>query len=178
MIVIDAESGAIRTILEVEPGRYRGSPEWSPDGSVISYVAWVDSNDLTAQTHIIAADGTGDRILPMPPDVMWQVGLSWSNDGTRLLAIRGYTGGFEESRAVAIPVDGSGFGIEIEYPGVIQPACCSVWEWAPDDSWILGTPTSDTGAFLDQVLLDPVAGTSRTLPWKSVSQPSWQRLAP
>jgi len=176
MYAVSADGGNVRTILERAAGRYRGSPIWSPDGSQIAYVEWVDSSDLTAQTHIIAADGTGDRVLPIPPDAVWQAARSWSNDGTRLLAIRGYTGGFEESRPVAIPVDGSGFGMEIQYPGAIQASCCSVWEWAPDDSWILGTPTSASGAMLDQVLLNPVAGTSRTLPWASVSQPSWQRL--
>lgn len=178
MYTIDVEGGKVRTILKSESGRQRSDPTWSPDGSLISYVEWADAESLTAQTHIIAANGTGDRILPIPPGAVWQAAWNWSNDGTRLLAIRGYTGGFEESLAVAIPVDGSGFGIEIEYPGAIRAGCCTAWEWAPDDSSILGTPTSDTGAILDQVLLDPVAGTSRTLPWSSVSQPSWQRLAP
>jgi dipeptidyl aminopeptidase/acylaminoacyl peptidase len=175
---IDVQSGATRTILDSELGRQRSDPKWSPDGTMISYVEWADAEDLTAETHIMAADGTADRILPIPPDAVWQAAWNWSNDGTRLLAIRGFTGGFEESRAVAIPVDGRDFGIDIDYPGAIQAACCTAWEWAPDDSWILGTPTSDSGAALDQVILDPVAGTSRTLPWTSVSKPSVQRLAP
>ena len=37
------------------------------------------------------------------------------------------------------------------------------WEWAPDDSLILGTPVDENGANLEQVLLDPVAGTSRDI---------------
>jgi Tol biopolymer transport system component len=176
--ILDLDAGEIRTILERDASRYRAHPLWSPDGSHIVYVEWVSSNDITAQTHIMAADGTGDRLLPTPPDARWQAALSWSNDGTRLLAIRGYTGGYEESVAVAIPVDGSGFGVEIEYPGLINAACCSAWEWAPDDSLILGTPTDPAGNVLDQVLLDPVSGTSRTLPWTSTSTPTWQRLAP
>jgi hypothetical protein len=114
----------------------------------------------------------------MPPGAFWQAAYSWSNDGTRQLAIRGYTGGFDGSRLVAVPVDGSGFGIEIDYPGVANAECCSTWEWAPDDSRILGLPTDATGAFMKQVLLDPVAGTSETVPWESVSLPSWQRRAP
>jgi hypothetical protein len=135
-------------------------------------------NGIDVQTHIIAADGTGDRILPIPTDAVWQAPESWSNDGTRLLAIRGYTGGAEQARPVAIPVDGSGSGIEIPFPGGMGTPSTSAWEWAPDDSSILGTPASVSGALLAQVLLDPVAGTFRTLPWQSVSQPSWQRLAP
>ena len=114
----------------------------------------------------------------MPSDAVWQATSGWSNDGTRILAIRGYTGGFEGSRAVAQPVDGTATGIEIHYPGSIMSECCAAWAWAPDDSLILGTPTDPTGRPLDQVMLDPVDGTSRTLPWSSVSLPSWQRLAP
>lgn len=175
---VSVEGGTVRTILERTAGRYRGYPMWSPDGSRIAYIEWIASDNVTAQTHIIAADGTADRILPNPPDAVWQAARGWSNDGTRLLAIRGYTNLYQNTRAVAIPADGSGVGREIQYPGAIQAACCSVWEWAPDDSSILGAPTSATGALLAQVLLDPVAGTSRTLPWTSVSEPSWQRLAP
>jgi hypothetical protein len=152
---------------------------WSPDGSLISYGEWTDSDtSLTVKTHIMAADGTRDRTLPLPLAAVWQAPYVWSNDGTRLFAIRGYTADVEDSRPVAVPVDGSGTGIEIQYPGILQTPPTSAWEWAPDDSSILGTPADASGAFLDQVVLDPVNGTSRTLPWASVSQPSWQRLAP
>ena len=65
---------------------------------------------------------------------------------------------------------------EIELPGAVN-ADPLAWEWAPDDSLILGARGED-GAHTDQVLLDPVAGTFRTLPWSSVSLPSWQRIAP
>ncbi len=174
----DAVTGEIRTILEHDPGRNRANARWSPDGSQIAYVEWVDSGSLTAQTHIIAADGTGDRVLPLPPGAVWQAAMTWSNDGTRLLAIRGYTGGTDGSVAVATPADGNGFGVEFDHSGAITTRCCSAWEWAPDDTFILGTPSDAAEQPLDQVLLDPVTGASRTVPWSSVSNPSWQRLAP
>jgi hypothetical protein len=175
--VMSADGSEVRTILERTPGRFRGFPSWSPDGSQIYYVEWGGvTSDITAQTHIIAADGTGDRVLPMPPGAVWQAAAAWSNDAKRLVAIRGYTGGYDGSRAVVMPADGSGFGIEI---AGFSPAaeCCAGWEWAPDDSRILVTPTVSSGAFVDQVLLDPVAGTYGTPLWQSVSEPSWQRLA-
>ena len=178
--VVSVDGGAVRTILPsaAGSGRYRGHPAWSPDGFLISYGEWTDSDSLTVRTHIMAADGTGDRILPMPPSATWQAPYSWSNDGSRLLAIRGYSGDVAQARPVVIPVDGSGTGVEIPYPGGMENTSTSNWEWAPDDSLILGTPANASGALLDQVLLDPAKGTSRTLPWASVSQPSWQRLAP
>jgi dipeptidyl aminopeptidase/acylaminoacyl peptidase len=177
---VNVQDGKVRTILAGADaaGRYRGHAAWSPDGSLISYGEWPGLTGIDVQTHVIAADGTGDRILSIPAGAVWQAPESWSNDGTHLLVIRGYTGDMTQSRPVAVPVAGSGFGIEIPYPGGIGTPDVSAWEWAPDDTSILGTPADASGNLLDQVLLDPVNGTSRTLPWASVSQPSWQRLAP
>ena len=176
---VNAQNATVRTILAGADaaGRFRGHPAWSPDGSLISFGEWRALTGVDVQTHVIAADGTGDRILPVPKDAVWQAPGSWSNDGTRLFAIRGYTGDSGQARPVAVPVAGSGTGIEIPWPGGgIGAGNVSDWEWAPDDNSILGTPTNASGSTLDQVLLDPVAGTSRTPPWASVSQPSWQRL--
>jgi dipeptidyl aminopeptidase/acylaminoacyl peptidase len=178
MYAVDVASGDVRTILEDDPVRGRAHTMWSPDGSQIAYVEWVDSSDLTAQTHIMGADGTGDRVLPLPPGAVWQAAFAWSNDGTRLVAIRGYTGQYEESVAVALPVDGSDFGVEFDTTGAIALDCCPAWEWAPDDSQILGTPTDVAGQRLNQVLLDPVTGGSKTVSWNSTSHPTWQRLNP
>jgi hypothetical protein len=177
---INAESGSIRDILAPKPGRLRAYPRWSPDGRLISFAEWDGARDeMTVQTHIVAADGTGERILPSPPGTKWQGTESWSNDGTRLLVIRGHAPDGADGRPVAIPVDGHSTGVEIDWSSsVMSPTDPLAWEWAPDDRSILGTPTDENGAYLDQVLLDPVAGTFRTLPWRSVSLPSWQRIAP
>ena len=50
----------VRTILKGADaaGHLRGHPAWSPDGSLISYGEWVNSDALTVQTHIITANGT------------------------------------------------------------------------------------------------------------------------
>jgi Tol biopolymer transport system component len=184
MSLVSAESGLpIQTILERIYARWRGHPMWSPDGSLISFGEWgdgdPDNGGLTVQTHVVATDGSVNRVLPAATGVQWQAPESWSNDGTRLLVIRGYAPDHSGARPVAIPVDGSGTGVEIDWPSTtMSPTDAFAWEWAPDDSSILGTPANDDGGYLDQVLLDPVAGTSRTLAWSSNSLPSWQRKAP
>lgn len=176
--VLDLETAVVRPIVGPLDVRHRGTPKWSPDGSRIAYIAWRDSPDMSAQVHIVDADGTGDRILPTPPGPVWQAFRSWSNDGTRVLAIRGYTSGYEGAVAAVVPADGSGTGIEIDYSAIIPPACCPEWEWAPDDRSILGMAPGGEGNPPAQVLLDPVAGTATAVRWATSSLPTWQRLAP
>ena len=177
---VNVRDAKVRTILKGADaaGRFRGHATWSPDGSKISFGEWMAVDGIDAQTHIITANGTGDHILPIPTDAVWQAPISWSNDGTRLLAIRGYTGDLGQARPVTVPVDGNGTGLEIPYPGGMDTGAVTNWEWAPDDSSILGTATSASGAALGQVLLDPGKGTFQTPAWNSVSDPSWQRVAP
>jgi tricorn protease-like protein len=177
LYAVSEDGRTVRIIFEPASGRYRDLAAWSPDGSQIAYMEWTDGVTFTSRIHIIGADGTGDRVLPMPPGAVWENIRSWSNDGTRLLGIRGYTGGWGGSVAVARPVDGSGFGVEFDLRGIEDGNCCSVWEWAPDDASILGTPTDAKGGFLDQLLLDPATGTSTAVPWTTSSHPTWQRLA-
>ena len=180
---VNAKTADTRLILGLEQGRFRGHGQWSPNGSLISFGEWgdgdPDNGGLTVQTHIIAADGTGEHILAGPAGTDWQSPLSWSNDGTRLLVIRGDGPDHAGARPVIIPVDGHDTGIEIAWPSTMMSTTDPLaWEWAPDDSLILGTPVDEDGANLEQVLLDPVAGTSRALPWNSDrdgSAPSWQR---
>jgi len=179
LVVVNVDTGITRTIIPGTPqGPLRGHAQWSPDGSLISFGQWSGLEGvIDVQVHIMGADATGDRVLPRPSGVLWQAPESWSNDGTRLLAVRGNTSDGSLPRLVAIPVDGSGAGVEVEDSLAIANGDPLDWEWAPDDKSILGAPMLGSGT-PDQVLLDPVAGTFRTLPWTSLSLPSWQRLAP
>jgi len=175
---VQPDGGPIRTVLPGVDGHPRWNVAWSPDGTRISYGEVVDpGHDMTIRTHIINADGTGDRVLGLPSGAFWETPVAWSNDGKQLLTIRGYDGADKRSRAAVRPVEGNDPGIEIDYPGATYEGCCSVWEWAPDDTSILGTPSNAYGQALPQVLLDPKAGTTSTVSWSTTSRPTWQRLA-
>ena len=169
-------AGPVRTIVEPTAGRHRDLAEWSPDGARVAYMEWTDAEIITSRIHVISADGTGDRVLPMPPSAVWEVFRGWSNDGTRLLAIRGYTGDWAGSVAVVRLADGTDVGLEIDEAAIRDGNCCSTWEWAPDDSVILGVPADNAGAPREQVRIDPVTGVVTAVPWSTSSLPSWQRL--
>jgi dipeptidyl aminopeptidase/acylaminoacyl peptidase len=175
----DPVTGVVRTIVEPRPSRDIAMASWSPDGSRIAYTAWdPTAATFTARVHVVAADGTDDRVLPLPADAMWRGGAYWSNDGTRLLTLGSRSDGYPEARAIIVPADGSSTGTEVRYDGVVNGACCAVWEWAPDDSEVIGTPLDEQGRLIQQVIIDPVAGTAGPAPWTASDDPTWQRVAP
>lgn len=188
LYAVDASTGAVRTIVDARPGFDLAGANWSPDGSQVAYWTWGPSDlrgrscppadCITASTHIVRADGTGDRRLEAPPDVAWTSGSDWSNDGQRLLVLRGYSAHFEDVRPAVVPADGSSFGIEIDPPINVNAQCCAFFEWSPDDSMILGTPADARGESMQQVIIDARTGEITTAPWDSTSDPTWQRLAP
>jgi Tol biopolymer transport system component len=181
LFAVDPSSGDVRTIFQAPTGFDLGGASWSPDGSRIAYWMWGgpgSATQVTARTHIISADGTGDRLLDVPPGVFWMMGSDWSNDGTRLFLVRGYSIGTDAARPAIVPADGSSLGVEIPYPGSLVSGCCGYFEWAPDDSMILGRPADGSGRPGQQIIIDPNSHAHRTAPWTSTSDPAWQRRAP
>jgi WD40-like Beta Propeller Repeat len=180
LYAIDPTDGVVRPIVEPSTIFDVAGANWSPDGSQIAYWRWGGSSSaegLTAHTRVVSADGRVDRELPSPPGAVWNAGSEWSNDGTRLFVVRGYTSFYDDVRPVVIPADGSSPGIEIPYQGIVNDECCATWEWAPDDSKILGTPADATGQPRQQVIVDPLTSEFRQAPWSSTSDPAWQRVA-
>ncbi|HET9083081.1 MAG TPA: hypothetical protein VFN41_01660 [Candidatus Limnocylindrales bacterium] len=178
LYVLDRATGDVRTLVEPRSGTDLAGPEWSPDGSRIAYWTWTDDpSTLTPRTHVVLADGTDDRELPMPPDVPWNAGSAWSNDGSRLLIIQGHATDYTDSRMAVAPADGSAVATEIDIDGPISSECCLTWEWAPDDSWIIIRPVDSQGAGGQQIFVDPVAGTSRVTSWNTTGEPTVQRVA-
>lgn len=179
LYAVDPFSGTVRTIIEPSIMYDIAGATWSPDGSRIAYWRWGGAGvGFTAHVHVISADGSGDREFKAPPNAEWSAGSDWSNDGTRLLILRGYTPEQEDVRAVILPVDGESSGIEIRIPELVNGGCCPDWEWAPDDSMILGTPADGQSMALQQIIIDPSTGIVRSAPWTSTSDPTWQRKAP
>ncbi|HSL75665.1 MAG TPA: hypothetical protein VK867_01880 [Candidatus Limnocylindrales bacterium] len=175
---VDVSTGAVRTVVQPSDGYSVAGATWAPDGSHIAYWRWGGSSArINAQTHVIAADGSGDRELPRPAAAVWNAGSEWSNGGRYLAIVRGYTDSFQDVRLAVAPVDGSSPGREILVPGTLNAECCATFEWSPDDSSLLVTPAGPGGEPQPQVIIDVGDGTTRPAPWGSTSDPTWQRLA-
>ena len=174
---VDVKSGAVREILAPSAGVGRDWITISPDGSRIAYSAFVDDPDRnTYVVHVVSADGTGDRALPMPAGATFQDAPAWSNDGRRLIVARGYDKRDQDMALAIMPADGSGVGVETQH-GLIL-CCDTVYEWSPDDTSILVAPNGGSESAAQQLLVDPTTGASRPAPWTSTSLPAWQRRTP
>lgn len=176
---VDVHSGEVRRILAPSPGVGVGLINPSPDGSRIAYSAsGSDTERNTYMVHVVAADGTGDITLPLPPRATFQDAPSWSNDGKRLAVARGYAAFDQDMVLAVVPADGSGAGVEtIEHR--LTGCCNTAYVWSPDDTKILVTPNSFQDQMpIQQLLWDPSTGATKPAPWAATSNPAWQRQAP
>jgi hypothetical protein len=176
---VDVASGrTLGTIVDGPPDSDLDGTRWSPDGRLVSYMSWSSAPGLTVRTHLVAPDGSGDQLLPAPPGMVYDIAAAWSNDGSRMFVVRGYTDGWDTSLPAIVPTDGSGTGVEIPYDGPFQSGCCYSWEWSPDDSMILGKPVGLNLVQSRQVIVDVASATIRAAPWSVSDHPAWQRVAP
>jgi hypothetical protein len=178
LFAVNIATEKVRPIQLIPNGHGLAGASWSPDGSHIAYWMWDESADgQTARTHVVAADGTGDRELPSPPGAIWNAHATWSNDGKRIFIARAYTSGFDDVRGAVLPADGSDFGVEVA-PAGVETNCCAAWMWSPDDSKLLGRTSPIGGTPQKLVIIDLATKTVSSVPWTSTSDPTWQRLPP
>jgi len=178
LYAVNVHSGKIRTIVPPTPGFGVGSAVVSPDGNRIAYSRMntqiTDRNSY--QVHVVNRDGSGDITLPMPAGAVFQDRPVWSNDGTRLVIVRGYAAHNQDTRLAIVPADGSAAGVETKPR--ITGCCDTVMDWSPDDSTILVLPEDLNGTMTAPLLVDPTTGASTDASWGGTSLPAWQRKAP
>jgi hypothetical protein len=178
IFAVDPATGGVRPIVPPASDIWDyAQAAWSPDGSQVAYIRFGGPGEgLTAHVWVVSANGKDPKQLPEPSGTVWSANPAWSNDGKRLFVIHGYGPDNKDVRPAVVPADPSGVGTDVSYPGTIQGACCLTSQWAPDDSSILVTPMDESSNPLPQIIIDPVAATTRPAPWTTTSDPSWQRL--
>jgi Tol biopolymer transport system component len=178
LYAVDPGTGAVRRILAPADGIALDWAAVSPDGSRIAYTASLpsDGDRNTDVVRVVGTDGSGDRALPMPAPATFQETPVWSNDGTRLVFVRGYDTQNQDVVVAIAPADGSGTGVETHHG--LTGCCTNLMEWAPDDRSILLLPEDSLGLMAGHKLIDPSTGAVTPAPWTATSLPTWQRRAP
>jgi hypothetical protein len=163
----------VRTIVAPRTDVDIHGASWSPDGMHVAYGALdpYKAAELSARTHVVGADGSGDVMVDTDPTATADAGLTWSNDGTRLIV--GRFRGDRSGEVAIVPIDRSGPGVVIDCsPNAVTEDCNTTdWMFSPDDSVLIGPAAS--GAHM---LADPLTGKVRAAAWTG-DRPSWQRLA-
>lgn len=149
---------------------------WSPDGSELAYQGWFDAPIFTVRAHIYDVERAADRLADPTADVFWDALAVWSNDGQRLALYRGYEDAYFDVTVAIVKADGTGLLAETPHDQAFMWECCSVLEWAPDDSAILLSKADQVAKLHAQVVIDPATGAVSDVSWPASSDPSWQRL--
>jgi Tol biopolymer transport system component len=193
--VIDVDGTNLRTLVQPQvDANLLGDVTWSPDGTRIAYARW-EPNVVhqNLRVHVMAADGTGDRVVGHADGAWWESGPVgsalgmgvkggplWSPDGTKLLIER-VLGTIDDVIKVQLPnpvvvtVDASAPDVVVGFQATDYGIFAA---WSPDGSAILATPLDKAGNPGQQLLWDPTTGASRPAPWLATSHPAWQRVAP
>jgi|GEM_PF-1628742 hypothetical protein len=177
IFVVDADGSHRRALIApaatTNPQFDLRSPQYSPDGGRIAYMAW---DDVRRVMRIFAmnADGSGAHQLASDPQAWFEGWPIWSPDGTRLIETRQFYDGsghpLDNTRPYAVAwVDGRTPAVETGPPMTtgFQHAA-----WSPDGTEILVQGNDQ------QLILDPSGGPWHATPWTSNAYPAWQRDAP
>jgi Tol biopolymer transport system component len=189
LYVIGVDGSNFRTLVEPQlDAQIWSKVFWSPDGTRIAFGRREpgfqlpveerhlapDQHDL--RVHVIAADGTGDRVVGHEDGAWWEAPTGWSPDGQRLLIERSLV-----ADAVGAPFEAVIVDVDRSAPDVV-PQFTSAYDWfavwSPDGTSILATPSDRDGNWLQQQIWDARTGQSKPAPWMATSFPSWQRVAP
>jgi Tol biopolymer transport system component len=178
--VVDIESGAIDAVLEPSAPNDVYGAAWSPDGEWISFAQWFPASGPTSRTHIIAADGSGDRVLDATSGSLNDRPSSWSNDSTRIVLHSAYDDydGEGDERVAVFALDPATPSVQLDCRTVGLAVCPESWDWSPDDTQLFTvTPVGDESGAVRYLLADPATGTVTEAPWSGTGDASWQRVA-
>ncbi len=157
LFAIDLASGKAAAITS--GARDHWHPAWSPDGSLIAYVAkdHADDRTLNYEIYVIAPDGGQPRKISTfagaDNDPDWGSGPSWSPDSKRLVWLQGGEDKWIYYSSVQLAVG------DVTTGEVKHPAWIDRWfyfpRWAPDGS-LLSLIEQDRDTWLARI--DPQSG--------------------
>jgi Tol biopolymer transport system component len=177
MVVSDRGGSNERVLIDAARSDYSfiylGSPQWSPDGSMITFIGAQRDAAEDYITYVMNADGTGLHPLSRSSRPINESNPQWAPDGKRIAVQRwniDVNAGTQDVRPITVIDVATGQELEV---GVIPVNNGFIgWSWSPDGKSILEVPVPD-----EMIIVDLATRTTRTVPWSVASGPAWQRVA-
>ena len=176
--VVDVDSGAVGTSIELDPARFPPDPNygqvyyptWSPDGAQVAFVA-NPSPTSGGKPQILAFDvETGTVRDIIGPRFSLVRGLAWSPDGTALLAVASETEPAPAPRTDPVATGLYRIGVDGSRPQLIASGHYTVAVWSPDGTRIAAFDGSD-------LVVMPADGSDQQVVAPMASQSPFQGLA-
>jgi dipeptidyl aminopeptidase/acylaminoacyl peptidase len=183
MVVADRDGSNERVLIDAARSDYSfinlGTPQWSPDGSMITFIGAQRDASEDYLTYVMNADGTGLHPLSRSSRPINESNPQWAPDGKRIAVQRwniDVNAGTQEVRPITVIDVGTGQEVEV---GVVPVHNGFVgWSWSPDGQSILEVPIPPDVTTPEQmIIVDLATRTTRTVPWSVTSGPAWQRVA-
>jgi dipeptidyl aminopeptidase/acylaminoacyl peptidase len=152
---------------------FLSGPQWSPTGSMISFIGAKRDVAEDYLAYVMNADGSGLRLLSKATHPIDESNPAWSPDGTRIAVQRWDIHSADEQLPQPITVIDVQTGRELKVGPPPVTNGFDAWGWSPDGQSILELPVPDR-----LIVANVATGLTRTMAWGAISGPSWQRLAP
>jgi hypothetical protein len=148
-VFVSGQQGENRVVV----GTQAFDPAWSPDGTRVAFVSFINANGTGhADLYVVAADGTGLTRVTSDTAISKSV-PAWSSDGTSI-AYLGNTGGPTD---VWVAPAAGGASRRLTTSGVQRIGLT----WSPVGGSLLTTEVTPTGQIV--VAVDPATGAETTL---------------
>ena len=132
-----------------------------------------------SRVHIMAADGTGDRVGRRAPRdrVRRDVGLVESIPSGSSWSAGMRTDQSVEETAV-VPIDGTGASVKLVCPTSATGPAAMAWSWSPDDDVAARRPRDGLAVGPPPPRRSRHGQVTVTMPWSAQGEGSWQRVGP
>jgi len=135
-----------------------GEIAWSPDGASIAYITGGGAQG-PADLHLVAPDGTGDRVIASSGSTRVFSRIAWSPDGTRLAVMESLV---DETGQTSLAIFDA-IGNRDSTVGPFTMRWGLSLTWAPDGTAILVTAGSNSISFNEVPVVASLGGAHEAL---------------
>ncbi|HEU4325373.1 MAG TPA: hypothetical protein VFS21_19675 [Roseiflexaceae bacterium] len=169
MVIQRVGGGGVREFKPAVGRRFVSSPDWSPDGKLIAFLA--NDWDQPYELYVAAPDGSQVRLLTRLPNIHTSLSEPlWSPDSSRIALVQNDGSDGSKYSLFVINADGTGLRRLTTSPGTDRDV-----SWSPDGRQIVFSRMDNTTFVRKLIVLDMETGAEQELVTgdKDPRSPAW-----